>query len=286
MADPIFVPAQAQTQRFLRGPKIWGAAVLMALSLGGLASAATAQEQLGQASLEQSPARPEGTGAEPRVLKGTVTKISDGDTIHFLPEGSHLSAGSVLKIRMMTEDTPELHLPGQGGMHSQGWWAVKATEVLGEMIPVGTQVKLFDYGKDVYGRTLGRIQKMDGFDVNRAMVESGWGVLYLICSGPTCNADFFEKEDVEGSVAACEKAVSEKRGVFDPADPLPELPFEYRLRIQGRQADKWIGNLATHELFEPTDYAQVPICQRLFFKSRAEAIALGFLPASAPASPR
>jgi endonuclease YncB( thermonuclease family) len=279
MADPIFV--RTERERLTKNPKRIRSSHYRWSWLGGLALAVVAASSGASASplAEQGTLIPPAVGFQPVVRTGTITKVSDGDTVHFLPAGMALSASTILKVRMMTEDTPELHLPAPGGMYSQGWWAEKATDVLADLIPVGSRVKLLDYGKDVYGRTLGRIfRKTDGLDVNREMIANGWGSLYLICSGETCTPDYFEREQVADHVAACEEAVRAKRGIHDPADPLPEMPFEFRLRIQKREPDKFVGNLKTRELHAPADYREVPLCDRLFFRSVDEAVALGFVP--------
>ena len=223
---------------------------------------------------------------EPR-LKGSIVKVSDGDTIHFLTDETNLSGTSQgtgdsqasgpvrLKVRMTGMDTPELHLPVPGGIASQGYWAEQAWHRLEELLPIGDRAELVDYGKDHYGRTLGRVYHQ-GKDVHVTMIAEGLAALYLICSGPSCNANFYKVNKVKEYVEACRVAVDGDLGIFEPTSGLDELPFEFRLRKQKREADKWIGDMTTKRLYPPREYNRVPVCDRLFFPVRAEAEALGY----------
>ena len=225
-------------------------------------------------------------------LKGSIGKVSDGDTIHFLVDSASLETptpsfpngkpqdGSVaapvrLKVRMTGMDTPELHLPVPGGVASQGYWAEEAWHRLEELLPLGSRSELVDYGKDHYGRTLGRVY-INGTDVHEIMIEEGLAALYLICTGPSCSESFYKENKVALYVKACEKAVQGQRGIFSPVSGLDELPFEFRLRKQNRSADKWVGNLKTKQLYKPEDYRKVPVCDRLFFPVREEAEKMGY----------
>jgi|GEM_PF-651613 len=222
-------------------------------------------------------------------LKGTVTKVSDGDTIHFVvdqdsgfkkspsfPNGIGNSlTGTRLKVRMTGMDTPELHLPVPGGMASQGYWAEEAWHRLEELLPLGSRAELVDYGKDHYGRTLGRVY-INSTDVHTIMIQEGLAALYLICTGESCNENFYRDNKVDEYVKACNVAVRGQLGIFSPISGLDELPFEFRLRMQKREADKWVGNLRTRELVAPAEYGKVPVCDRIFFPVREEAERMGY----------
>jgi endonuclease YncB( thermonuclease family) len=203
-----------------------------------------------------------------------VVRISDGDTI-----GLEKTAGEkALKIRMIGMDTPELHLPVNGKNYSQGHWAEEATRYLERLIPVGTRVQLKSYGVDNYGRTLGRILK-DGRDINLEMVRAGFAIPYIICEGEDCNDTFMKRHAVEDYIEACRVAQSNGRGIFDPKDPLEEMPFEFRLRLQERKPDKYVGDYDSGTLYEPARYARVELCQRIFFMRKKDAEYLGYRPA-------
>ncbi|MBI3544890.1 MAG: thermonuclease family protein [Deltaproteobacteria bacterium] len=210
---------------------------------------------------------------EEKMLRGTVSKVSDGDTIHF----DDAASGETLKIRMVGIDAPEAHLPipGGGPMVGQGKWGDAATAALERLTPVGTKVVLQDLGLDKYGRTLGRYFYR-GRDVNLQMVRLGQAVPYVICDGPSCDRDFFEREKVEDYLKACDEARAAGRGLFNPAHPLREMPYEFRLRMQKRTPDKFVGDFADRSLHEPTEIRAVDVCRRIFFLKREYATRLGF----------
>lgn len=239
---------------------VWGIALSLAF-VGVTGASADEQQQ------QRLPSRPT------EEVVGTVTKVSDGDTIHVVPRGK--TEAEKLKIRMVGMDTPELHLPVSGGVANQGHWAEDASRALARMLPLNTVVTLQSYGQDVHGRTLARVFKGES-DVNLHMVEIGWGAAYVICSGPGCKSGFFASQGVHQVFKACERAVRAGRGIFDPADPLKELPFEFRLRMGERKPDKYVGDVETKKLFAPEDYDRVPLCRRVFFTRVADATRMGF----------
>jgi hypothetical protein len=100
--------------------------------------------------------------------------------------------------------------------------------------------------------------------------------LYLICTGSSCNANFLKSQRVSQYSRACHFAYNNKLGIYSEKGGLEELPFEFRLRKQNRTADKWVGNFKTKELFSPENYRSVPLCDRIFFPVKDEAIALGY----------
>jgi len=224
------------------------------------------------------------------LVKGWLEKVSDGDTVWVqentrrLPSLPEMIGGGILrdgpetriKVRMLGIDAAETQLPTPShGVVSQGHWGTRATEYLAKLAPVGSDVALEDYGTDYYKRTLGRLLR-DDRDIDMAMVESGWAVTYIICSGPDCSPGFFAEHHVKEYVAACERARSSGLGVWNPSDPLPEMPFEFRLRMQERDPEKWVGNFRTKLLYSPEDYSQIPHCQRIFFMTHGEGIRAGY----------
>jgi endonuclease YncB( thermonuclease family) len=205
--------------------------------------------------------------AGPKTYHGTVTKISDGDTIRFKPDGA-AQDGKDWAIRMIIEDTGELHLPTDGGMASQGYWGEQGLKQLEKLISIGDKVELQDFGTDAYGRVLGRIYRKD-LDVNLEMVRSGWGAMYLICDiNGSC-----EDEDAR---AACHEAFDAGRGIYDPSNPIPELPFLFRARMQKKGLARFVGSMRTHKYYAPKEYKKVHICDRVFFNSAADARRAGY----------
>lgn len=206
------------------------------------------------------------SSAQGALLKGTITKLSDGDTVHFQPD----RGGKKLKVRFLSIDTPELN-----GRETQGQWAVDATEHLASLMPVGSEVELETIGEDKFGRTLGRFFK-NGQDINLQMVRDGQAALYVICNTEVCNPGYFEKYDIPAYQAACEQAIREGRGIFDPRNPLREMPFEFRLRVGHRKPDKFVGDYRTKVLYEPAEYSRVDFCKRIFFFNEEDAAAARF----------
>lgn len=208
------------------------------------------------------------------VHRGTVKRIPDGDTLHFTlfrTQGSE-----VLKARLVGIDAPEYHFPTEAGpVVGQGHWGADATEYLKTLLPVGTRATLNDFGKDKYGRTLGRLT-YKGRDINLELVEGGYAVPYFYCIGEDCTTDFFERNSVPRYVEGCESAQKRGLGIFNKEAPLKEMPYDFRRRMNNRQASSWVGNFRTRELFRPEDQYKVPVCDRVFFTSESDARRIGF----------
>lgn len=206
---------------------------------------------------------------------GTVAKNVDGDTINFQKEGSE-GASKPWKIRMLGIDAPELHLPVKDGPPvGQSPWGEKAAEYLQNRVPVGTRVTVASFGLDHYRRVLGDIE-LGGVDINLEMVKTGWAIPYVICDNGSCDEKFFETYRVREYLSACDEARENGRGIFNPKNPLTEMPFEFRLRMQERAPDKYVGDFDTHKLYAPAQYKSVDVCRRIFFFSRESATRLGF----------
>jgi hypothetical protein len=72
------------------------------------------------------------------------------------------------------------------------------------------------------------------------------------------------------------EAKKDGRGIWNPNDPLDELPYEFRLRVGHRQPDKYAGNSETKEYVEPDQYKDIPIEQRVFFWNEEDAKKAGY----------
>jgi endonuclease YncB( thermonuclease family) len=205
-----------------------------------------------------------------KQFKGEVTKITDGDTIHVE------SNDETYKIRMIGMDAPEEHITAKGkGVLAQQPWGTQATKYLEKMIPVGTKVTVEDEGTDRYKRTLGRVYYKDK-DINLAMVEAGWAITYIICNGKSCNPGFFKREHVAEYVKACEDARAKHKGIFSTKNPLKEMPFEFRMRVQNRNPEKYVGEYPSKVTYAPEDYEEVDVCHRIFFMTKKDIEHAGF----------
>ena len=74
------------------------------------------------------------------------------------------------------------------------------------------------------------------------------------------------------------EAQEQGRGIWNPAAPLTELPFEYRLRIDRETPFRPVGDFFTRRYVDPADYRRVDVNNRVFFNNTADAASAGYLP--------
>jgi len=200
----------------------------------------------------------------------TVERVVDGDTVHAVD-----SKNKTVKIRMQGIDSPESHLITDRGPVAQLPWGKDASNSLQKLLTKGDKVELEDFGRDKYGRTLGHVV-INGLNTNIEQVRRGQAVSYFICEVGGCTKEHFEELHAEEIMAACKSAQKAGIGIFDPANPLREMPFEFRLKHQKRSTDKFVGNYRTKEYVQPKDYKSIPLCDRVFFLSENDAKKTGF----------
>lgn len=204
-----------------------------------------------------------------RTYRGTVVKVVDGDTINMIPDGSRPGT-KPFRIRMISTDTPETHLPGRGGPYSQGYWGDAAAQQLRSLVRVGDHIELDSYGIDHFGRVLGKVYR-DDQNINLEMVASGWAALYVICDAVSCEMEAQYR-------SACRYAVQNGLGIFNPARPIPQLPFVFRSEKQDRPLSKFVGNFRTKKYVAPEKFEDVQVCDRVFFMTEADARNEGYTP--------
>ena len=123
---------------------------------------------------------------------------------------------------------------------------------------------------DTFGRLLARVRRAsDGLDVTREQLRRGRAVLYVIWP----NVARFE-EYRAAQIAAQRSGL----GIWQPGRPLAELPFAYRRRKGGEALSRPVADWFTGYYVAPADFAAVPVNNRLFFSSVAEAESAGFRP--------
>jgi endonuclease YncB( thermonuclease family) len=205
-----------------------------------------------------------------QIHQVTVVRIVDGDTVHAKDKKNQ-----IVKIRMQGIDSPESHLITDHGVVGQMPWGEEASLSLQKMLKKGDQVELEDFGKDKYGRTLGHVI-LNGKNTNIEQVRKGQAISYIICEVGGCTDEHLEELYAEEIMAACHAAQRAGLGVFNPANPLTEMPFEFRIRQQNRTADKFVGNYVTKEYVQPKDYKSIPVCDRIFFLSEKDAKKSGY----------
>jgi endonuclease YncB( thermonuclease family) len=189
----------------------------------------------------------------------TIDHVVDGDTVHLKEniQGTN-------KVRLLSIDTPETNFLGK----SQEPWGTSAKNYLHELLPPGTRVTIeTDVEKtDHYGRLLAHIYK-GSLDVNKEMVRQGQAVTYFIWPN-MLNFKNFQLAYLE--------AKQNGRGIWNPSNPLPELPFEFRDRISGESQDKYVGDFFTKKYVAPNDYKKISIENRVFFFTESDARSAGY----------
>lgn len=138
------------------------------------------------------------TGAA-HALSGTVTHVTDGDTLWVRPEGG----GKPVKVRMEGLDAPE---------HCQAW-GLQATAALTEKL-LHQRIELAGRGRDDYGRLLGR-PMLGGVDVGAWMVAQGhaWSHRWQHSAGP------YAAEEAAARAA--------RRGLFADAQAMEPRTFRH-----------------------------------------------------------
>jgi endonuclease YncB( thermonuclease family) len=157
-----------------------------------------------------------------RTVTGTVTKVSDGDTIHVTTE-EHTK----LKVRLYGIDAPEtpkinqrtgrINKPGQ----PYGEEAWKALEIK----IMHKQVRLDILDIDKYRRMVGIIWLGDR-NINLEMVNEGYAEAYIEYLKPPYRSEF---------LAAEREAKSAKKGIWSL--PEYERPKDFRKRLKVRGAE-------------------------------------------------
>ena len=203
----------------------------------------------------EAPSQP--TPPPPPASSYTVSSITDGDTLRFSPA---LQGNTVL--RMLHVDAPET---------AQAPWGGQSSAELLRLAPAGTVLRIETEQMliDPFGRVLGHAIRSDGLDLNREQLRLGQGVLLVIWP----NVGRFEDYR-----AAEIEAQDQGRGIWNPALPLTELPFEYRLRIDGGTPFRWVGDFFTRRYVDPPDYRRVDVNNRVFFNNTTDAASAGYQP--------
>ncbi|MCS6595211.1 thermonuclease family protein [Bacillus cereus] len=192
--------------------------------------------------------------AHAETYTSTVKKVVDGDTIYL-----NQPVLGQTKVRLLSIDTPETNFQGK----NQGKHAYAATAYLKKLLPSGRKITIeleeTKFADD--GRLLGHIYK-DRLNINKVMIEKGYAVTYFIFP----NFKHFGEYQ-----SALLKAKNAGLGIWNPTQPLEELPFVFRARIGHHGLTRWIGDSETRKVYPPNDYKKVPVERRMFFKSKSEA---------------
>jgi endonuclease YncB( thermonuclease family) len=155
-----------------------------------------------------------------RTITGTITKVSDGDTIHVTtPEKTKLT------VRLYGMDAPETpkinqrtgHINKPGQPYGEESWKALEAKIMGK------QVKMDIIDIDRYKRMVGMIW-IGNRNINLEMVKEGYAEAYLEHLKEPYRAQFIQAE---------KEARSARRGIWSlPGYERPN-DFRKRLRVRG-----------------------------------------------------
>lgn len=198
--------------------------------------------------------------SEPAAPAATVRGLADGDTEFITP-----AVSGATTVRLVNIDAPEMRGDTQEPFASAARDALRALTPNGTPVTVQTDRE----ERDSFGRLLGRVARAsDGLDVNREQLRAGAAVLYVIWP----NTSRFEEYR-----AAQQEARRARRGIWAPPG-LRELPFEYRLRVDGGRPSRPVGDYFTGYYVPAAEYARVNVNNRVFFASESQARGAGYRP--------
>ncbi len=218
--------------------------------------------------LPDQPDAPSQTGSYPSV----ISEVVDGDTVHLSEPVIGLT-----KVRYVNIDTAETYHSVQNDLdRNQKVHGERAKAYLKSLLPADEQVtvEVGEEATDDYGRLLAEVtRKRDNLNTNLEMVQSGYAATYFIWP--------FDQSVYEPYSQAVKEAILDGKGIWNPYDPLLELPFEFRGREQGKGLTRYVGNFYTKEYVTPDDFKAIPVEARVFFASAEEAEDNGYDPMTA-----
>ncbi|WP_100333111.1 immunoglobulin-like domain-containing protein [Bacillus alkalisoli] len=202
-----------------------------------------------------------------REFVAKVAAVVDGDTIRLTTP--ILGATNVRFLNMDTAETYHA-IRNELDQHQMDH-GKRAGEHLRTMIQDGDTVtlRLGSEPLDGYGRLLAEVITEDGLNTNLQMVRDGFAPTYFIYP--------FENDTVAEYAAALKYARENELGIWNPEDPLLEMPFVFRARERGSQLSRFVGNFETKEYVAPDHYEIIPPEYRVFF-TKSQANSLGYQP--------
>lgn len=202
---------------------------------------------------------------------GVVSSVQDGDTIHLQqPLNAPAPVGGLTQIRQVGIDAPETftvdgHPPGnQIVPHGEA-----SRDFLRSLLPSGTVITVVTDAVQVDGhnRILAYVYR-GTLNVNRELLRQGHAVTHVIWPNTYSRFSDFRTALLEARTAG--------RGMWNPANPIQELPFEYRLRVFNRQFERFVGDFLTKTYVSPADYRRVAVENRVQFSTEQDAVNAGY----------
>ena len=154
-----------------------------------------------------------------RTVAGTVTKVSDGDTIHVMtPEQT------TLRVRLYGIDAPETpkinYRTGHVNKQGQNYGTESMKALQGKLM--GKQVKLDIIELDRYRRMVSMVW-IDTRNINHEMVREGYAEAYIEYLKEPYRSDFLSLQ---------QEAQSAQRGIWSLPDYERPSAFKKRLKIR------------------------------------------------------
>lgn len=152
-----------------------------------------------------------------RTIEGTVTKVSDGDTIHVTDK-----LGTKVKVRFYGIDAPETEKSNKktGHVSKPGQpYGEEAYQALRNKI-FRKKVKLDVMDIDKYHRTV-CIVWLGNRDINKEMVAEGWAWAYR---------QYLDSPYESEYIGAEEQARKQRLGLWQQSNPQP--PWEFRKQLK------------------------------------------------------
>ncbi|MEN4007351.1 MAG: thermonuclease family protein [Methanobacterium sp.] len=204
---------------------------------------------------------------------GVVSFVQDGDTIILRqPLNAPSPVGDTVTVRLVGIDAPETftvegHPPGNQIVHGEA-----SRDFLQRLLPSGTVITVVTDRVEVdeMGRVLGYVYR-GNLNVNRELLRQGHAVTHVIWPNTYSRFSDFRAALLEARLAG--------RGMWNPSNPIQELPFEYRLRVFNRRFERYVGDFSTKTFVSPADYRRVPVENRVQFWTRQDAVNAGYRPA-------
>ena len=155
-----------------------------------------------------------------RTVTGTVTKVSDGDSIHVTTDEQ-----TKLKVRLYGIDAPETpkinHRTGQVNKPGQPYggesWKALKNKIMGKKV----RLEILDIDK--YRRMVGMIWLGDR-NINFEMVREGFAEAFIEYLKPPYRTPFLDAE---------REAKSARRGIWSLPDYERPRAFRKRLKVSG-----------------------------------------------------
>jgi micrococcal nuclease len=154
-----------------------------------------------------------------RTVEGTVTQVTDGDTLKV-----ETAEGTKLTVRLYGIDAPEVERINRrtGLISKQGQSYGKSSYEVLEAKVLRRKVKVDILDIDRYKRMVGIIY-LDGRDINLEMVRGGWAWAYR---------EYLDRPYASVYIEAEKEARDKGSGLWKERNPQPPWEFRKQLRIR------------------------------------------------------